>query len=111
MNHKKLFRPLLLAAAAALALPALAQHNITVVNFGGANGAAQKKAYFEAYEKATGGKIQRHFSPAKKITDKPADNTSNEVPRSGCFMMRPTGTPRISIAIAKSSGLSRPSRF
>ena len=38
MTHKKLFQPLLLAAAAALALPALAQ-NITVVNFGGANGA------------------------------------------------------------------------
>ena len=48
---------LALCAAAALALPALAQQAITVVNFGGANGAAQKKAYFEAYEKATGGKI------------------------------------------------------
>ena len=57
MNHKKLFQPLLLATAAALALPALAQHNITVVNFGGANGAAQKKAFVEAYEKSTGGKI------------------------------------------------------
>ena len=57
MNHKKLFKPLLLATAAALALPALAQQTLTVVNFGGANGAAQKKAYFEAYEKATGGKI------------------------------------------------------
>ena len=57
MNHKKLFQPLLLATAAALALPALAQHNITVVNFGGANGAAQKKAFVEAYEKTTGGKI------------------------------------------------------
>jgi len=57
MNHKKLFQPLLLATAAALALPALAQHNITVVNFGGANGAAQKKAFVETYEKTTGGKI------------------------------------------------------
>ena len=57
MNHKKLFRPLLLAAAAALALPALAQHNITVVNFGGANGAAQKKAYFEPFEKTGAGKV------------------------------------------------------
>lgn len=28
-----------------------------MVNFGGANGAAQKKAYFDAYEKATGGKV------------------------------------------------------
>lgn len=54
---RHLLKPLLLAAASALALPALAQHNLTVVNFGGANGAAQKKAYFEAYEKATGGKI------------------------------------------------------
>ena len=50
-------RTALLAAAAALALPALAQQAITVVNFGGANGAAQKKAYFDAYEKATGGKV------------------------------------------------------
>ncbi|MDT7834780.1 ABC transporter substrate-binding protein [Aquabacterium sp. OR-4] len=45
------------AAAAALALPAapaLAQ-NLTVVNFGGANGAAQKKAFVEAFEKANAG--------------------------------------------------------
>ncbi len=49
-------KPILAAVAAAVALPALAQ-NLTVVNFGGANGAAQKRAYFEAYEKATGGKI------------------------------------------------------
>ena len=57
MKTTPTLRPLLLAGALALALPALAQHNLTVVNFGGANGAAQKKAYFEAYEKATGGKI------------------------------------------------------
>lgn len=49
-------KPVLLATAAMLALPAMAQ-NLTIVNFGGANGAAQKKAYFEAYEKAGHGKI------------------------------------------------------
>ncbi len=57
MKSTPTLRPLLLVGALALALPALAQHNLTVVNFGGANGAAQKKAYFEAYEKASGGKI------------------------------------------------------
>ena len=35
---------LLAALVAAVALPAAAQNQITVVNFGGANGAAQKKA-------------------------------------------------------------------
>ena len=49
-------KPILLAVAATLALPAFAQNAITVVNFGGANGAAQKKAYFEPFEKA-GGKV------------------------------------------------------
>ncbi|MDP2771391.1 MAG: extracellular solute-binding protein, partial [Giesbergeria sp.] len=49
-------KPVLLAVAALTALPALAQNTLTVVNFGGANGAAQKKAYFEPYEKS-GGKI------------------------------------------------------
>jgi putative spermidine/putrescine transport system substrate-binding protein len=43
--------------AAAIALPAAAQSQITVVNFGGANGAAQKKAYVEPFEKAGTGKI------------------------------------------------------
>ena len=43
------------ALAASLALPALAQQ-ITVVNFGGANANAQKKAYYEPYEK-TGTKV------------------------------------------------------
>ena len=42
------------AVAAALALPALAQTQLTVVNFGGANGAAQKKAFVEPFEKKTG---------------------------------------------------------
>ena len=56
MQHFPL-RTLVLAAAAVLAGPALAQQGITVVNFGGANGAAQKKAFVEAYEKSTGTKI------------------------------------------------------
>jgi putative spermidine/putrescine transport system substrate-binding protein len=47
---------LALIVAAALALPALAQQQITVVNFGGANANAQKKAYYEPYEK-TGTKV------------------------------------------------------
>ncbi|UJB64016.1 ABC transporter substrate-binding protein [Acidovorax sp. YS12] len=48
MSH----RLIALAAAACLALPALAQQQITVVNFGGANANAQKKAYYEPIEKA-----------------------------------------------------------
>ena len=44
-------------AAMIAALPALAQSQLTVVNFGGANGAAQKKAYVEPFEKSTGTKI------------------------------------------------------
>jgi putative spermidine/putrescine transport system substrate-binding protein len=39
------------ALALGLALPALAQQQITVVNFGGANGNAQKKAFYEPIEK------------------------------------------------------------
>jgi putative spermidine/putrescine transport system substrate-binding protein len=50
-------RTFLAAALAALALPALAQSSLTVVNFGGANGAAQKKAYVEPFEKSGAGKI------------------------------------------------------
>lgn len=50
-------RSILVAAVAALfALPSLAQQ-LTVVNFGGANGNAQKKAYYEPFEKATGVKV------------------------------------------------------
>jgi len=37
--------------AASVALPAFAQKQITVVNFGGANANAQKKAYYEPIEK------------------------------------------------------------
>ncbi|HOW49016.1 MAG TPA: ABC transporter substrate-binding protein [Rubrivivax sp.] len=49
----------LLAAVAgtSFAAAALAQSTLTVVNFGGANGNAQKKAYYEPFEKATGTKI------------------------------------------------------
>ena len=53
------FKPLMIAIAAGVCLPVLAQSQLTVVNFGGANGAAQKKAYFEAFEKSGAGKIQQ----------------------------------------------------
>ncbi|ABM59749.1 ABC transporter substrate-binding protein [Verminephrobacter eiseniae] len=45
------------ALCAGMALPGLAQQSITVVNFGGAAANAQKKAYYEPYEKQTGSKI------------------------------------------------------
>lgn len=48
---------LVTAVAALVALPALAQQQLTVVNFGGANGNAQKKAYYEPFEKAAGVKV------------------------------------------------------
>lgn len=48
---------LVAAAALVASLPVLAQNQLTVVNFGGANGAAQKKAYVEPFEKSTGTKI------------------------------------------------------
>jgi len=54
MTKKKL---LALSATLAVALPALAQSGLTVVNFGGANGAAQKKAYIEPFEKASNTKV------------------------------------------------------
>ncbi len=47
---------LALAAAFAVIAPAAAQTQLTVVNFGGANGNAQKKAFYEPFEK-TGVKI------------------------------------------------------
>jgi len=49
-------KPLALAALAAIILPAAAQTQITVVNFGGANANAQKKAFYEPIEK-TGVKV------------------------------------------------------
>jgi putative spermidine/putrescine transport system substrate-binding protein len=45
------------ALAALLALPVAAQTELTVVTFGGANTAAQKKAYFEPFEKAANAKV------------------------------------------------------
>jgi putative spermidine/putrescine transport system substrate-binding protein len=49
--------PTLVATLAlVLSLPALAQQQLTVVNFGGANANAQKKAFYEPYEK-TGTKV------------------------------------------------------
>ena len=50
-------KPVMIAVAAAVALPVLAQSQLTVVNFGGANGAAQKAAYFEPFEKSGTAKI------------------------------------------------------
>jgi spermidine/putrescine-binding protein len=46
--NKSILAALLVAASS---LPALAQQQITVVNFGGANANAQKKAYYEPFEK------------------------------------------------------------
>ncbi len=45
------------ATLALSALPALAQQQITIVNFGGTQAAVQKKAYYEPFEKATGIKV------------------------------------------------------
>ena len=87
-------KPVLIAVAALVALPAMAQSQLTVVNFGGANGAAQKKAYFEAYEKAGNGKITqveyngeqakvKAMVEAKKITWDVVEVESPDVNR-GC---------------------------
>jgi len=50
-------KPIVVAAAVLVSLAAQAENQITVVNFGGANGNAQKKAYVEPFEKSTGNKI------------------------------------------------------
>ena len=50
-------KPLVIACAAFTALAAQSETQLTVVNFGGANGNAQKVAYFGPYEKATGNKV------------------------------------------------------
>ncbi len=50
---------LVLATVTLAALPMLAQAQLTVINFGGANGKAQQKAYFEPFEKASGTKVQQ----------------------------------------------------
>jgi putative spermidine/putrescine transport system substrate-binding protein len=47
----------LLAAACGLAMSAHAQTTFTIVNFGGVNGNAQKKAYYDPFEKAAGVKV------------------------------------------------------
>ena len=49
---KKTFLACTVALVAGLAAPAFAEQQITVVNFGGANANAQKKAYYEPIEKA-----------------------------------------------------------
>jgi putative spermidine/putrescine transport system substrate-binding protein len=50
-------KPVVAAVAVIASFASFAQTQITVVNFGGANGNAQKKAYFEPYEKASGNKV------------------------------------------------------
>ena len=54
---KAMLKTTLLATVLGFALPALAQQQITVVNFGGTQAAAQKKAYYEPFEKTTGIKV------------------------------------------------------
>jgi len=56
MNKSILAAALVAAALTPVALPARAQQQITVVNFGGANANAQKKAYYDPFEK-TGTKV------------------------------------------------------
>jgi putative spermidine/putrescine transport system substrate-binding protein len=50
-------KPIVAAVAVTASFASFAQSQLTVVNFGGANGDAQKKAYFAPYEKASGSKI------------------------------------------------------
>ncbi len=56
-----LIKPILASAAFSVGLVGLVGQaqaaDITVVNFGGANGTAQKTAYIEPFEKATGNKV------------------------------------------------------
>ena len=56
MNKSILAAALVAAALAPVAVPVLAEQQITVVNFGGANANAQKKAYYDPFEK-TGTKV------------------------------------------------------
>lgn len=87
-------KPLMMAIAACVCLPVLAQNQLTVVNFGGANGAAQKKAYFESFEKSGTGKITqveyngeqakiKAMVEAKKVTWDVVEVESPDVSR-GC---------------------------
>ncbi len=50
-------KPIVAAIAVVASFSSFAQTELTVVNFGGANGDAQKKAYFGPYEKSSGNKI------------------------------------------------------
>jgi putative spermidine/putrescine transport system substrate-binding protein len=50
-------KPVLTALAFLTSIASHAQSQLTIVNFGGANGDAQKIAYFEPFEKSTGNKI------------------------------------------------------
>jgi len=50
-------KPIVAACAVFTAFASQAATELTVVNFGGANGNAQKVAYFAPYEKATGNKV------------------------------------------------------
>jgi putative spermidine/putrescine transport system substrate-binding protein len=52
---KKIFTPVLVSAVLSVSLAHAAE--LTVVNFGGANGAAQKAAYIEPFQKASGNKV------------------------------------------------------
>jgi putative spermidine/putrescine transport system substrate-binding protein len=52
---KKIFAPVLVCAALSAGLAHAAE--LTVVNFGGANGAAQKAAYIEPFQKTSGNKV------------------------------------------------------
>lgn len=85
---------LVLTALAAACSVASAQAQLTVVNFGGANGAAQKKAFFEPYDKSGAGKVVpveyngeqakiKAMVEAKKITWDVVEVESPDVAR-GC---------------------------
>jgi putative spermidine/putrescine transport system substrate-binding protein len=63
-------KQLIALAACAAAAPALAQQQLTVVNFGGANANAQKKAYYEPFEKAGVGKVVAVESSAQQMKPK-----------------------------------------
>ena len=56
------------------------------------------------------GMMSFQLRPAKKITYRPPDRISSEVPRSGCFITRPTGTASSRPAMTKSSPRNCPSR-
>jgi putative spermidine/putrescine transport system substrate-binding protein len=57
IKHSALTALAIAGLAALTAGSAFAQTQLTVVNFGGANGNAQKKAYFEPFEKANNAKV------------------------------------------------------